>query len=140
MPAEDNSVKPSPIENDVPVAMRKVYRRLQRWGRERKGREPIPPALWMAAGALARQHGVNQVSRVLHLEFNQLKRVAEGSERSGRKRTEPAFVELVAPQTSAGPECMLEVESARGRLRIDLKGMTVAELAGISRALWEMIA
>jgi hypothetical protein len=140
MPQEDNSVQQGPVENDVPVAMRKVYRRLQRWRQGRKGREPIPPALWMAAGALARQHGVNQVSRALHLEFNELKRVAEGSGRSGRKQTAPAFVELVAPQTCAGQECMLEVESSRGRLRIELKGMTVAELAGISRALWEMIS
>ena len=136
----DSSPTQSTTEADVPAAMRKVHRRLQRWRQRRKGRAPIPPALWEAAGELARQHGVNQVSRALHLEFNQLKRVAEGSGRSGRKRAGPAFVELVAPPTSAGQECVLEVESPRGRLRIELKGMAVAELAGISRALWEMIS
>ena len=120
--------------------LRKVYRRLQRWRRDRTGRERIPPALWAAAGELARKHGVNQVSRALHLEFNQLKRVAEGDERNGRKRTAPAFVELVAPRTSGGRECILELESARGKLRIELKGPAAAGLAGISRALWEMLA
>ena len=140
MPGGDSSVQQSPVENDVPVAMRKVYRRLQSWRQRRKGRERIPPALWMAAGELARQHGVNQVSRVLHLEFNQLKRVAERDGRKGRKRTAPAFVELVAPQLAAGQECILELESSRGKLRIELKGTTTAEVAGISRALWEMIS
>jgi hypothetical protein len=49
-------------------------------------------------------------------------------------------VELVAPRTSAGRESILELESARGKLRIELKGPSAAELAGISRALWEMLA
>lgn len=135
----ESNAQQSAVEN-VPAAMKKVHRQLERWRSQRTGRERIPPALWAAAGALARQHGVNQVSRALHLEFNQLKRVAEGSGRSGRKQTAPAFVELVAPQTSAGQECVLEVESTRGKLRIELKGMAVTELAAVSRTLWEMIS
>ena len=96
--------------------MKKVHRRLEQWRRQRTGRERIPPAL-RAAGELAREHGAIQVSRVLHLEFNQLKRAAEGDERNGRKQTTPTFVELVAPQTSAGRECILEVEGRRWRQR-----------------------
>ena len=83
-------------DTDVPVAMRKVYRELQRWRSERKGRERIPDALWTAAGELAREHGVNRVSQVLHLEFSHLKRVAEAGGANGRKRATPAFVELIA--------------------------------------------
>ena len=64
---------------EVPVTMRKVYGRLQRWREQRKGRARIPRGIWSAAGKLAREHGVNQVSRVLHLEFNQLKREAEAA-------------------------------------------------------------
>ena len=120
--------------------MREVYRRLQRWRSERKGRARIPEALWAAAGKLAREHGVNQVSRVLHLEFKHLKRAAEAGGAKGRKRSTPAFVELMAPQASSAGECALEVEARRGKLRLELKGMAVTELAEISRALWEMLA
>jgi|SRR3954454_9686290 hypothetical protein len=127
-------------EADVPVAMRKVYRELQRWRSQRKGRERIPEALWRAAGELAREHGVNQVSQVLHLEFNHLKRVAEAGGANGRKGATPAFVELIAPQTSVQRECVLELEGRRGKLRIELKGMATAELADIGRSLWEMLA
>jgi hypothetical protein len=127
-------------EADVPAAMRAVYRRLQRWRSQRKGRERIPEALWAAAGELARAHGVNQVSRALHLEFSHLKRVAETGPLNGGKQARPSFVELIAPATSAGRECILELEGTRGKLRIELRGMPTAEVAGISRALWEMLA
>ena len=134
----DNS--PTRGAADVPAAMMKVYRRLERWRKKRKGRERIPETLWIAAGELAREHGVNQVSRVLRLEFKQLRRAAEAGDPNGHKQGTPAFVELIAPETSAARECILELEGRRGKLRIELKGTAMAEVSGISRALWEMLA
>jgi len=126
-------------EAQVPVTMRKVYRRLERWRKERTGRARIPEALWAAAGELAREHGVNQVSRVLGLEFNCLKRLAESGRPTVRKRVMPAFVELIAPQTAVVPTCIIELEGQRGAMRIEWKG-TTTDLASFSRGLWEMIA
>ena len=136
----DGSPTQSTTEADVPAAMREVYRRLERWRSERKGRERIPEALWIAAGELAREHGVNPVSRALRLEFKQLKRVTEAGAQNDGKEAKPSFLELIAPHTSAGRECILELEGPRGKLRIELKGAPTAELASISRALWEMLA
>lgn len=136
----ENGARPSADDSPVPVAIGKVHRRLQRWRSERKGRERIPEALWAAAGELAREHGVNRVAQALHLEFNQLKRVAEAGPPKGRKRAAPTFVELITPHRSAGRECVIEVAGRRGKLRIELPGTATAELAGISRALWEMIS
>jgi hypothetical protein len=128
------------IEAEVPVAMRTVYRRLERWRSKRKGRARIPEPLWAAAGELAREHGVNQVARVLRLEFNHLKRVAQSDRRpAGKAGALPAFVELIAPQTAAAPTCIIELEGQRGTLRIEWKG-TTTDLASFSRGLWEMIA
>src|SRR4029077_10101103 len=79
-------------EGEVPVAMRKVYRRLERWRRQRSGRARIPEALWATAGELAREHGVNPVSRVLRLEFNHLKRIAETDRPTVRKRRATARI------------------------------------------------
>jgi hypothetical protein len=136
----DDSPTQSTADVDVPAAMRKVYRRLQRWRSKRTGRERIPEVLWAAAGELAREHGVNQVSRALHLEFRHLRRVAENGSPNGGKQAGPSFVELIAPPMSVGRECIFELEGPRGKLRIELKGMATAEVAGISRALWEMLA
>ena len=127
-------------EGEVPPAMRSVYRRLQRWRRKRKGRAAIPESLWMAAGQLARKHGVNPVSRVLGLEFNRLRQMAEAAGPSRSRGSKPAaFVELVAPSEAITPQCAMELEGQRGRLRIELRG-TAAEMASFSRLLWEMIA
>ena len=127
-------------EAEVPVAMRKVYRRLERWRSQRTGRARIPEALWAAAGELVREHGVNQVSRVLGLEFNHLKQLAEsGSPTARKRRVMPAFVELIAPQAAVAPTCIIELEGQRGTLRVEWKG-TTTELATFSRGLWEMIA
>jgi hypothetical protein len=75
----------APIESEVPTAMRKVYRQLERWRRKRRGRERIPESLWVAAGELAREQGVNRVSRVFRLEFNHLKRMADSSGRGSHE-------------------------------------------------------
>lgn len=77
-------------ESDVPITMRKVYRRLERWRSQRTGRLRIPTSIWSAAGELAREQGVNAVSRVLRLEFNHLKAHGAGC---GRKRRQEAHVQ-----------------------------------------------
>src|SRR3954468_5918901 len=110
----------SAAEAEVPAAMRKVYRRLERWRKQRTGRSRIPESLWAAAGELAREHGVNPVSRVLRLEFNHLKGVAESSGQVTRKRhATPAFVELIAPPPAVAATCIIELRAQRGTLRIE---------------------
>ena len=123
-------------EADVPVAMRKVYRRLERWRSKRVGRARIPESLWAAAVELATEHGVFRTSQVLHLEYGKLKRLLEASD-AGRRPAPPgtAFLELMAPAGLS--ECMIELEGPRGKMRIQWKGATAPDLAGLSRALWE---
>jgi hypothetical protein len=49
----------------------------------------------------------------------------------------PEFVELVAPQTGGLSECLIELGGRHGKMRIQWKGTTAPDLAGLSRALWE---
>jgi hypothetical protein len=54
-----------------------------------------------------------------------------------RKAAElPGFVELMAPAAARIPECVVELEGAGGRMRIQMKGMAAAELVGLSRMVW----
>jgi len=127
---------------------------------------PIPERLWAAAAGLAREHGVFPTAEALRLEYGKLKqrveaagpaakgrvseapaalRHAQGSERSRttvprriRSRARPpAFVELIAPRPSSSPECRVELEGPRGLMRIEFKGIAIAELVVLSRALWD---
>ena len=49
-----------------------------------------------------------------------------------------SFVELVASPAMGQTECLIELEGPRGKIRILWKGTTGPDLAGLSRALWEL--
>jgi hypothetical protein len=127
---------------DVPDGMRGIHERFARWRKSHTGRLPIPESLWSAAAEVAREHGVFRTSKVLRLEYGKLKRLAKESHRVGprtvRQDAPPAaFMELLASGTGAGTECLIELEGPRGKLRIQWKGNTTPDLAGLSRVLWE---
>ena len=122
---------------DIPHGMRRVYRRFERWRGEHSGaRLPIPEPLWAAAAEVAREHGVFHTAKVLRLEYGKLKRMVQAA-RPMAKTAAPAFVELVTPQTGGLAECLIELEGPHGKMRIQGKGTTAPDLAGLSRALWE---
>ena len=109
--------------------------RFEEWRRNRKGRAPIPDELWAAAVGVARKEGVSRTSTELRVEWNHLKRRMAASGASGRTAP-PAFVELV-PSTQSLPECTIELEGRRGKLRICVNGAPASYLAALSRELWE---
>ena len=94
----------------------------------------IPAELWSAAVAVARKEGLNRTARELHVAWDDLKRRME---EASPKPVLPAFVELVAPRAPSLPECMIELEGRRGKLRIQLKNVPASYLATLSRELWE---
>ena len=123
---------------DIPHGMRRVYRRFERWRRAHTGRLPIPEALWASAAEVAREHGVFHTAKVLRLEYGKLKRLAQSGAVAARAAaTPPTFVELIGSQAGGLSECLIELEGPHGKMRIQWKGTTAPDLAGLSRALWE---
>jgi hypothetical protein len=129
--------RPTPV---VPTDLQELSGRFEDWRRTRRGKLPIPEPLWEAAAELARSHGVCQTAQVLRLEYKTLKQLAggQGGGKPVRRRRAPApatFMELTPPTAAA--ECVIELEGPRGKLRIQWKGTTAPDLAGLSRVLWE---
>jgi hypothetical protein len=127
---------------ELPDGMRRIYRRFERWRSSHQTRLPIPPALWAAAAAAAREHGVFRTAKILRLEYAKLKRMTKSAAPVKRRAASPAeFLELVAPEVApAGPgltECVIELEGPRGKMRVQWKGAAAPDLAGLSRGLWE---
>ena len=123
---------------EVPVGMRRVCRRFEHWRKGHKARLPIPEALWASAAEVAREHGVFQTAKVLRLEYGKLKRMVESAAQSARPATaRTSFLELAPPRAVGLSECLLELEGPRGKMRIQWKGTTAPDLAGLSRSLWE---
>jgi hypothetical protein len=109
-----------------------VRRDLDDWRQEPGRTRRIPEPLWAAAVAVARDHGVAAASRALGLDYYALKKRVESSGLPGS-----GFVEVAWPATSPAPEGVLELEDGRGgRLRVELRGAAVAEVAAVACALW----
>ena len=114
-----------------------VRSRFENWRQTRKGKARIPDELWSAAAEVAGRDGVNKTAAALHLDGGKLKRrmMADGSVPD--KTMPPAFVEMMVPHAVGVSECTIEMEGRNGKLRIHWKGATAADLAGLSRALWD---
>ena len=131
------TTKPVP---EVPAGMERIYRRFERWRKSHRGRLPIPAPLWAAAAEVAREHGVFRTAKTLHLEHSKLKGMVKSTKPAARRAPAPppaGFLELVAPQAVGLTECVIELQGPRGKMRIQWKGVTAPDLAGLSRALWE---
>lgn len=120
------------------VRLEEVQTRFEQWRQNRQGRAAIPGELWSAAAELARRIGVNRTAAALRLDGGKLKRQMVGAESSRCKLKPLAFVELLPPRSSNQPQCIVELEGRHGKLRIHWSGATVADVAALSRALWEV--
>jgi hypothetical protein len=111
--------------------------RFETWRQNRKGKASIPDELWATAVEVARKEGVSRTSTELRVEWNHLKRRMAAAAGASPKPAPLTFVELVAPLPQSLPECTIELEARRGKLRIQLKNAPVSYLATLSRELWE---
>lgn len=131
--------------------------RFDDWRKSRRSRAPIPEVLWCEAAELARRDGIYKTSRLLRLDYGDLKkRVAAltraqagdrpASHRSGvaatvhdESPTAAAFVELLTPALPAAiGRCSLEVQSARGaRMRIEMAHVPPSVLSTLIREFAE---
>jgi len=127
------------VEYEIPAGLKEAQQRFAEWRGAQSGRRPIPGALWSLAAELASQHGVFRTAQILRLDYAKLKRQMHAATplRKSASAPPPSFVELIAPAATANCECVIEVEGPRGRMRIEWKGPTAPDLAGLSRVLWE---
>jgi hypothetical protein len=119
------------------VSLEEAKARFGEWRQNRRGRARIPAELWSAAVEVARKQGLNRTARELHVAWDDLKRRMEMTGEVPPQAGSPALVELVTPRAQALPECTIELEGRRGKLRIQLKNIPASYLATLSRELWE---
>jgi hypothetical protein len=112
--------------------LQQLDRQLEEWRNAHRPRSRLPEELWAAAVELARQHGLFRTAHTLRLDYTNLKKRVQTA--PGMKAIAPtAFMELVAPSPVTG-ECTVEVESARGKLRVAIKGMAAPDVMSLIRS------
>ncbi len=127
---------------EIPAELKDAQQRFEEWRTSHSGRRPIPEPLWTLAVEQAAQHGVFRTAQVLRLDYARLKRQMKGTAPTAPPALAPApaFVELMSCTSCRACECVIEVEGQRGRIRVEWKGSTAPDLAGLSRVLWEPVA
>jgi len=119
------------------LTLDEVRTRFENWRQNRQGKQRIPDELWSAAIEVARRDGVNPTAAALHLDGGKLKRRMVAADSESSQAMPPTFVELMAPTVDLR-ECTIELEGRKSKLRIHWKGATAADMATLSRALWEV--
>lgn len=108
-------------QTTLPSELFELSQRLEQWRREQPPRTRLPESIWAAAVEMAQRHGLHRTTKALRLDYLRLKKRMEATPRAAGPAP-PSFVELWSP--AAGPtECVVEWESARGRMRVAMKGV-----------------
>lgn len=96
---------------------------------------PMPAALWAAAIALARQHGLAATARALGVDYGTLKHRTAASGAGPVPAT--TFVDLGMARSAGLGACVIAVAGARGRrLRVEVSDLCVPDLVALVQAAW----
>ena len=117
------------------LGLQQTRRRIARWRETRTHRgAPMPAMLWAAAVALAGQHGLYPTARTLRIDYGTLKKRLNTA--GPGRLSSPAFIELAPRPPGLGP-CVIDLDAPRGRrLRIEVTGMTMADLVMLTQVAW----
>jgi hypothetical protein len=123
-------MNPRPRAN-VPTPLSIARRQLDQWRQQQPGRKRLPQELWSKAVALAREHGINRTARTLGLKYESLKKHLEATPAAAG----PAFLELLpGTMVPSSLECTIELENSQGgKMRMHVKGASIADLASFAR-------
>ncbi len=113
----------------------RMRQRLDDWRGSHKRGVAFPPALWSAAGRVARRHGVYVTARALGLEYKKLKGMSGVIARvPGKRKTRPnpkpvKFIELTGALPLSPSGCRLSLQNANGqRLQLEMASGAATEM------------
>jgi hypothetical protein len=107
----------------IPPDLLELSQRLEQWRSEQPPRTRLPESIWAAAAEMAQRHGLHRTTKLLRMDYTRLKkRMPAVAQAAGP--APPGFLELMAPVAVGPAECVVEWESARGRMRVAMKGVT----------------
>lgn len=125
---------------NLPASLARAAARWAQWRRTRVLGTRIPEPLWELAVELATRHGVSRTASALRVDYYALKKRFDAQTLSRRvgSTAAPAFVELTPPSLTGAGGCVIEFEKASGaKMRIELPGSQVPDLAALGRSFWE---
>jgi hypothetical protein len=105
----------------IPDDLVRLSQRLEEWRSANPPRTRLPEPMWEAAVEMAQRHGLHCTTKALRMDYMRLKkRLPAGTQPPRPAPT--AFLELLASPTTGPVECVVELESAGGKMRVSMKG------------------
>jgi hypothetical protein len=105
----------------IPDDLLQLSHRLEQWRSAHPPRTRLPEPIWEAAVEMAQRHGLYRTIKALRLDYMGLKKRLPAS----APPAPPAFLELLPSPAAVPMECVVELESACGRMRVTTKGETL---------------
>jgi hypothetical protein len=99
----------------------------------------MPEELWVAAVALAREHGLCAAAHGLGVSYNSLQQRVQGTRAKRResKGSAATFVELGPPLPFGGGGPTLELTDSDGaKLAVRLAASEIIDITGLAREFW----
>ena len=110
-------------QTPIPPDLVELSQRLEQWRSEQSARSRLPESIWAAAAEMAKRYGLHRTTKALRLDYTGLKKRMPALAKTVGSPP-PGFLELLAPTAVSPAECVVEWESARGRMRVAMKGVT----------------
>jgi len=108
----------------IPDDLLQLSQRLQEWRSSHPPRSRLPEPMWVAAVEMAQRQGLHRTAKALRLDYMRLKERLPATAQPPRAAAS-AFLELWTAPTTGLAECVVELESARGRMRVAMKGVAL---------------
>ena len=112
----------SPEKRAVSEDLQQLSQRVEAWRSAHPLRSRLPESMWAAAAEMARRHGLHCTAKTLRLDYTRLKKHLGNGQISPSAPTR--FLEFLTPPVNQPGECVVEVESSCGRMRVAMKGVT----------------
>ena len=116
----------------VPDDLLQLSQQLEGWRSANPPRTRLPEAIWESAVEMAQRHGLHCTTKALRMDYTRLKKRLPPSVQPPGSAP-PAFLEWLAPPIAGPGECVVELESSCGRMRVAMKGMAL-DWAGLLHA------
>jgi hypothetical protein len=108
----------------IPDDLLQLSQQLAEWRSAHPPRSRLPEPMWMAAVEMAQRHGLHRTAKALRMDYTRLKERLPVTAQPPRAAS-AGFLELLTAPATGLTECVVELESGRGRMRVAMKGVTL---------------
>ena len=127
------------LPESLEPTLEEIHDQFETWRQTRQKRGPIPEPLWEAAVGLSKNHSIFEISKVLRLNYTDLKHRVLARDTHSIVKTDktPTFIELDLQHPNSLPQCVIKMQKANGsKMKLYFTAETRVDLLQLSKCFW----